>query len=226
MHNIENNLSRVLTKISNAEKNAGRTPGTVKLVAVSKTFPAKDVCICLEAGQKIFGENKVQEGLTKIPNVPSEAKWHLIGPLQRNKVRKALQAFSVIHSVDSLKLAKFIDSVAEQLDIKATILLEVHIGEEETKFGFEPNELISSWAELSALQHTDIKGLMCIPPPVNTPEEARPYFKSLRELRDRLATKNNPLPELSMGMSHDFEIAIEEGATLVRIGSAIFGGRN
>lgn len=222
---IANNLSSILERIRKAEQAAGRPQGSVRLVAVSKTFPAGDVCECLAAGQRIFGENRVQEGLAKIPDVPAEAEWHLIGPLQKNKVRKALQGFSVIHSVDSLKLAEFIDSVAGQLGIRARVLFEVHVGGEESKFGFEPEGLCDQWSQLTSLPHLDLLGLMCIPPPADDPQEARPYFRQLRELRDSLASTEHPLPELSMGMSHDFETAIAEGATYVRVGTAIFGGR-
>lgn len=222
---IADNLSVILERIRKAEQAAGRPQGSVKLVAVSKTFPAADVRECLAAGQHIFGENRVQEGLSKIPEVPGEAEWHLIGPLQKNKVRKALQGFSVIHSVDSLKLAQFIDSVAGQLGIRARVLFEVHVGGEESKFGFEPDALQNEWSEITGLEHLDPLGLMCIPPPVDDPQQARPYFRQLRELRDALASPEHPLPELSMGMSHDFETAIAQGATYVRVGTAIFGGR-
>lgn len=225
MTTIADNLSAILQRIRNAEQRANRPGGSVKLVAVSKTFPSADIQECYNAGQRIFGENRVQEGLYKIPEVSPEAEWHLIGPLQKNKARKALQAFTVIHSIDSLKLARYIDSIAEQLGIKARILLEIHIGGEESKFGFNPLELHEEWAMLKNLQHITIEGLMCIPPPVDNPENSRPYFQTLRSLRDSLATASLPLPELSMGMSHDFEIAIEEGATYVRVGTAIFGGR-
>ncbi len=223
---IQKNLQAIQEQIRRAEKTAGRRNGEVKLVAVSKTFPAEDVEECYRAGQLLFGENRVQEGLAKIPLVPTDAEWHLIGPLKKNKVRKAMLNFSVLHAVDSFKLAEFIDSTAEQLGITANILLEIHIGSEETKFGFEPDELRKKWAALLELRHLNIRGLMCIPPPVDRPEDSRPYFKTLRNLRDELASDKTPLTELSMGMSHDFEIAIQEGATYVRVGTAIFGGRD
>lgn len=224
---IPEQLSEIITRIHAAEKRANRPEGSVQLVAVSKTFPHTDVQICFDAGQRVFGENKVQEAMTKIPLLTKEIEWHLIGPLQRNKVRKALERFSLIHAVDSVRLALFIDTVAAELNIKPRILLEVNVGDENSKFGFSTDEITEQWSQLNALQHVDIAGLMCIPPPVENPEDARPYFKKLRELRDTFKTQSttHSLTELSMGMSHDFEIAIEEGATLVRVGTAIFGGR-
>lgn len=223
---IQKNLEHILSRIRSAEARVGRPSGSVRLVAVSKTFPAEDVKTCYAAGQRIFGENKVQEGLGKIPKLPTDTEWHLIGPLQRNKVRKALEHFTLIHAVDSLRLARFIDTVAQEMRKRPRILLEVNIGGEESKFGFTPESLIQEWADLSSLNHLEIAGLMCIPPPVESSEEARPYFSQLRELKNTLSSKSNtPLTELSMGMSHDFETAVEEGATLVRVGTAIFGGR-
>lgn len=174
-----------------------------------------------------FRRNKVQEGLGKIPSLPTDTEWHLIGPLQRNKVRKALEYFTLIHAVDSLRLARFIDTVAQETGKRPRILLEVNVGDEDSKFGFSPETLEREWPELSALNHLEIAGLMCIPPPVENPEEARPYFRRLRELKEALSGRGGTaLTELSMGMSHDFETAIEEGATLVRVGTAIFGGRS
>ena len=182
---------------------------------------------CHDAGQRIFGENKVQEGLAKIPSLPPDTEWHLIGPLQRNKVRKALEYFTLIHAVDSLRLARFMDTVAQETGKRPRILLEVNVGNEDSKFGFFPETLEKEWSELSSLNHLEIAGLMCIPPPVENPEEARPYFRRLRELKEVLSGSGGAtLTELSMGMSHDFETAIEEGATLVRVGTAIFGGRS
>lgn len=224
---ISSNLSSIQEKIRQAEARAGRPSGSAVLVAVSKTFPVEDVISCHQAGQTIFGENRVQEALSKIPALPESTQWHLIGPLQRNKVRKALPAFSLIHSVDSLHLAQYMNQVASELSITSSILLEIHLGGEESKFGFEPDSLAACWEELCLLENLCIKGLMCIPPPVKEPEQARPFFRALRELRDKLVKQGPiPLPELSMGMSHDFEIAVEEGATLIRIGTAIFGNRD
>lgn len=223
---IQQNLKHILSRIRAAEVRAGRPEGSARLVAVSKTFPAADVQACHDAGQRIFGENKVQEALGKIPALPPDTEWHLIGPLQRNKVRKAVEHFTLIHAVDSLRLAQFMDTVAQETGKRPRILLEVNAGGEDSKFGFSPEALEREWEELARLGHLEIAGLMCIPPPVENPEDARPYFRRLRELKETLSGRSGlPLEELSMGMSHDFETAVEEGATLVRVGTAIFGGR-
>lgn len=224
---IQQNLEHILSRIRAAERRAGRPEGSARLVAVSKTFPAGDVRACHDAGQRVFGENRVQEALGKIPALPPDTEWHLIGPLQRNKVRKAMEHFTLIHAVDSLRLAQFMDTVAQETGKRPRILLEVNVGDENSKFGFSPEALEREWPKLAALDHLEIAGLMCIPPPVENPEDARPYFRRLRELRETLSSKGGaPLTELSMGMSHDFETAVEEGATLVRVGTAIFGGRS
>lgn len=224
---IQSQLSDILTRIQNAEKRVGRPHGSAKLIAVSKTFPAQDVLECYECGQKVFGENKVQEGLSKKEALPTEIIWHLIGPLQRNKARKAIENFDLIHAVDSLKLATYMNGIAQELGKTPHILLEVNVGDEDSKFGFSIEDLKSEWNELLQLSHLKIDGLMCIPPPSDLAEDSRPYFKQLVRLRDELTNVSGvQLPELSMGMSHDFEIAVEEGATLVRVGSAIFGNRD
>lgn len=223
---IASNFSSVRAKIKTAIERSGRKETDVKLLAVSKTFPATDIQEAYETGQRIFAENKVQEGLLKAPVLPKDIEWHLIGPLQRNKARKALSLFTWIHAVDSLKLAEYLNSIAQELNIKPKILFEVNIGDEETKFGFSPNSLCEAWDNLLSLKHLDIRGLMCIPPPVDSLEEARTPFRKLRELKEHLEqSSGHPLPELSMGMSHDFEAAILEGATMIRIGTALFGGR-
>lgn len=224
---IQQNLEHILSRIRAAERRAARPEGSARLVAVSKTFPAQDVKTCHEAGQRVFGENRVQEALGKITALPADTEWHLIGPLQRNKVRKAIEHFTLIHAVDSLRLAQFMDTVAQETGKRPRILLEVNVGDEDSKFGFSPEALEREWKELSSLKHVEISGLMCIPPPVENPEDARPYFRRLRELKETLSDKGGAtLTELSMGMSHDFETAVEEGATLVRVGTAIFGGRS
>lgn len=224
---IAENLQEIRARIAAAEEAARREPGSVRLLAVSKTFPAADVAEAAGAGQTLFGENKVQEGLEKAPVLPEALEWHLIGPLQRNKVRKALTVFSWVHSVDSLRLARYMDGIAGELGKRPVVLFEVHLGGEESKFGFEPEELVRDWAEIVQCRHLEPRGLMCIPPPVDDPEQARPFFARLRELRDRLRELGPyELPELSMGMSHDFEAAIAEGSTMVRVGTAIFGGRS
>lgn len=224
---IRNQLDDIRTAIAAAEQRAGRAAGSVTLLAVSKTFPVSDIMQAYADGQRLFGENKLQECMEKMPQMPSDCVWHLIGPLQRNKVRKALEAgVALIQAVDSLKLAQAVSRIAGELSLTARILLEVNVDGEETKHGFTPAELREQWAELTALPNLDIRGLMCIPAPTETPEGARPAFAALRTLSEELRTRGPlPLPELSMGMSHDFVVAVEEGATIVRVGSAIFGKR-
>ena len=214
-------------QIAAAEARAGRPAGSVTLLAVSKTFPASDVAQAYAAGQRLFGENRLQEAMEKKPALPPDCEWHLIGPLQRNKVRKALElGIALIEATDSLRTAQTISRVACELGRSARILLEVNIDGEESKHGFSPDELRQAWDELVALPQLEICGLMCIPAPTDTPDEARPAFAALRRLAEELRARGPlPLPILSMGMSHDYPIAIEEGATHVRVGSAIFGHR-
>lgn len=225
---IRTQLEEIRAAIAQAEQRSGRPVGSVKLLAVSKTFPVSDIMQAYEGGQRLFGENRLQEAMEKMPTMPKDCEWHLIGPLQRNKVRKALeQGFGLIQAVDSLKLAAAISRIAGELGVSARILLEVNIDGEASKHGFTAEELMSSWNELTSLPGLDIRGLMCIPAPVDTPEEARPAFAALRQLAEQLrAAGPLPLPELSMGMSHDYVVAVEEGATIVRVGSAIFGRRS
>ncbi len=225
---IAERLTEVRRRMVRAEERSGRAPGCVKLLAVSKTFPAEAAREAYDAGQRMFGENRLQEALEKIPRLPEDAVWHLIGPLQRNKVRKALQAgVALIEAVDSLRTAEAISRVAGELAVSAAILLEVNIDGEASKHGFAPEELRAAWTQLTALPHLDVRGLMCIPAPTEQPDSARPAFTALRKLAEQLrALGPLPLPVLSMGMSHDFEVAIEEGATEVRVGSLIFGERS
>ncbi len=225
---VRTKLQAIKQRIAAAECRSGRQPGSAKLLAVSKTFPAADVAEAADAGQTAFGENRLQEAMGKMPLLPSHLEWHLIGPLQRNKVRKALQqGFALIQAVDSVRLAETISRIARELTITARILIEVNVDGEENKHGFSPQELRTEWDNLTALPHLDIRGLMTIPAPTENPEDARPAFRTLRMLADELREHGPlPLPELSMGMSHDFEIAVEEGATIVRVGSAIFGHRS
>lgn len=226
MSSISSNLSHIQMAIHQAESRANRPVGSCQLIAVSKTFSAHDVQACFNAGQRLFGENRVQEGVAKHPGVDASAEWHLIGPLQRNKIRKALCVFSTLHAVDSLKIAQAISATAGEMGLKPRVLLEVNIGDESTKHGMTPQEITDSWQALTTLPHLLIVGLMCIPPIAEDPEGSRPYFRALRELRDDLQARGPiALPELSMGMSQDFHIAIQEGATYVRVGTAIFGGR-
>ena len=209
-----------------AEASAGREPGSVRLVAVTKTWPAGVIREVVEAGQVLLGENKVQELLEKVPVLPSELQWHLIGHLQSNKVRKVLPCCAMIHSVDSVNLAGTISRVAGELGMSARVLLQVNVASDDAKFGFPVAEIRRVFGDLTNLPNLVIRGLMTVQPYEEDVEKVRPHFVALRRLRDELAAAHaSELPELSMGMSHDFAIAIEEGATLVRIGSSIFGGR-
>ncbi|MBQ3239992.1 MAG: YggS family pyridoxal phosphate-dependent enzyme [Akkermansia sp.] len=224
---IQDQLEEIRSAIAAAATRAGRTADSITLLAVSKTFPVSDIMQAYADGQRIFGENRLQEAMEKMPQLPRDCEWHLIGPLQRNKVRKALeQGFALIQAVDSLKLASAISRIAGELGKTVRILLEVNIDGESSKHGFTPAQLETEWETLTALPGLDIRGLMCIPAPVENPEEARPAFAALRHLAEQLRKRGPlPLPELSMGMSHDFSVAVEEGATIVRVGSAIFGKR-
>lgn len=229
------NLSGINTRIHEALSRSGRAEAACELLVVSKTWPAENVAEVVEAGHFSFGENKVQEAEVKAPALNEllkqasnpDLRWHLIGNLQRNKVRKALTIFQTIHSMDSLKLARYTSNIAVELGVKPDVYLQVNLAAEERKGGFDPEMLKIQLNEIQELQGLAIQGLMCIPPAVNTAEEARPWFAKLRELRDELELLGGrPLPGLSMGMSGDFEVAIEEGATIVRVGSAVFGSRN
>lgn len=225
---IEDQLAEIREKIAIAEKKAGRLSGSVALLAVSKTFPVSDIMHAYDDGQRLFGENRLQEAMEKMPAMPADCEWHLIGPLQRNKVRKALEkGFALIEAVDSRKLAEAISRIAGELGVTARILLEVNVDGEASKHGFTPQELLEGWSVLTALPNMEIRGLMCIPAPTEDPEGARPAFATLRGLAEMLRERGPlPLPELSMGMSHDYAVAVEEGATIVRVGSAIFGKRD
>ena len=226
MDEIATHLAAIRGKITAAARRAGRDPSAVRLVAVSKTHPAGAVAAAAEAGERVFGESRVQEAREKIPACPPGLKWHFIGHLQKNKVRQALPLFSFFHSIDSPSLAQTIDRVAGENGQSVEGLLEVNISGETTKHGFTPDALRKEFPALSSLRHLRIRGLMTMAPYSDNPEDARPVFRMLRELRDELqSAHNHPLPELSMGMSGDFEPAIEEGATLVRVGSSIFGTR-
>lgn len=226
MSEIADRLASVQERLAAATTAAGRDPGSVALVAVSKTHPAESVREAHEAGQQIFGENRVQELLAKAPLLPARARWHLIGHLQKNKIRKVLPVTELIHGVDSLELARDIDRIAAELGFFPRILLEVNVSGEESKFGFKPDTLRTQLDDLLALPRVQVEGLMTIAPYVENPEEVRPVFRNLRTLRDELAERSGtPLSTLSMGMSGDFEVAIAEGATLVRVGTSIFGSR-
>jgi PLP dependent protein len=226
MSDITANLERIHERMESACKRASREMKSVELVAVSKTKPAELLQEAVDAGQLLFGENRVQEVLLKKPLLPAKLRWHLIGPLQSNKVRKVLPMVEMIEAVDSLSIARDIDRIAAELGIYPKVLLEINVALESSKHGFSPAQIREQLEELYSLDRLYIQGLMCIPPFGAAAESSRKYFTHLRSLRDELEKLGGaPLPVLSMGMSHDFEIAIEEGATLVRVGSAIFGGR-
>jgi len=224
---VAENVACVFDRITRAEQRAGRVSGSVKLVAASKTQPLSLIKEAYDAGLKVFGENYVQEAEEKISGLPG-AEWHMIGKLQGNKVRKAVNLFSWIQTVDSGKRLEEVSRCAAEAGKVASVLLEVNLGAEESKAGIAPEEL-RALAEVSVnLRGVKVSGLMAIPPYGIDPEESRPYFIRLRNLRDTLARQipSLELPELSMGMSGDFEEAIEEGATIVRVGTAIFGIRS
>jgi pyridoxal phosphate enzyme (YggS family) len=226
MPSIAENLESVRANIAAAAHRAGRDLSAVELIAVSKTYPADVVCEAVEAGQELFGENRVQEALIKIPNLPGRLQWHLIGHLQSNKVRKALPLFQLIHGVDSTELAKDIDRIAVETGHHPRVLLEVNISGEGSKHGFSPEILERDLEVLLALPRVQVEGFLTMAPLAPEAESSRSYFASLRELRDRMSEKAGiPLGTLSMGMSGDYQVAVEEGATLVRVGSAIFGSR-
>jgi len=213
-------------RISEAERRSGRPGGSVELVAVSKNNAAGVIREAVDAGQTLFGENRVQEALPKISELPGFLRWHFIGHLQSNKIRRMLPSFELIHGVDSPDLARDIDRVAAECGLFPKVLLEVNVSGESSKHGFAPHELENSLEELLELPRLQVEGFMTMAPLAPDPEASRPFFASLRELRDRMASAAGiPLPVLSMGMSGDYAVAIEEGATLVRVGSAIFGGR-
>ena len=210
-----------------AAERAGRSPDDVELVAVSKKHPVESVSEAFqEAGQELFGESRVQEALIKIPALPSRLRWHFIGHLQANKVRKALPCFELIHGIDTGEIARDVDRVAGEMGLFPRVLLEVNVSGEGSKHGFTPEGLERELEGLLALPRIQVEGFMTMAPVVKEAEAARPYFAKLRELRDRLAAQVGiPLATLSMGMSGDYAVAVEEGATLVRVGSALFGGR-
>lgn len=223
-------VHQILDRIRCAAERAGRPPEGVRLVAATKTVPAERIREGLQAGLSLLGENRMQEALSKIALLRDlSPRWHFIGQLQRRKVRDAIGTFELIHSVDSVELAQEINRRAGDAGVRQAVLLGVNIAGESSKAGFQPDVLMRDLAALGGLPHLRIQGLMTIPPPTIKPEEARPYFRELRILGERIASEKIPslvMQELSMGMSQDFEVAIEEGATLVRVGTAIFGARH
>ncbi len=222
---LAQNFSAIQERIHGACVRAQRDTASVLLLAVSKGMPPELVSAAVDLGQVFFGENKVQEAKAKIPQCPSRARWHMIGHLQSNKCRDAVQLFETIHGVDSLALAEELNKWADKLGKTMPVLLEVNSGEG-TKFGFKPDAALEQLDALNALPRLEIHGLMTMAPWTPEPEQVRPVFRALRELKMRCEQKlGAPLPHLSMGMSGDFEVAIEEGATIVRIGTALFGPR-
>lgn len=227
MPGVAERLLAVQAAIAEAAAKAGRAASEITLVAVAKSQPPELVREAVDAGQLLFGESRVQEARAKIPLLPSRARWHFIGHLQRNKLRQALPAFELFHGIDSLELAGEFDRQAAELGSFPRGLLEVNIAGEGTKFGFTPERLREQLRALLALERLGIDGLMCIPPPRPQAEDSRRYFVALRELRDALQAEFGvSLPQLSMGMSGDYAVAVEEGATFVRVGTAIFGPRS
>jgi len=219
-----------MDRIKIAAVSSGRNPETVRLVAVSKTIPSETVKKAIDAGANILGENYIQEAKTKFNSLSSyPVSWHFIGHLQTNKAKYAIRIFDLIHSVDSFKLAFELDKQAKKTDKIQSILIQVNVAGESSKSGISVQNTLNLVKEISVLKNIAIKGLMTMPPFFNAPEKVRPFFKNLRNLRDQIgkeAIHNVTMDELSMGMTGDFEVAIEEGATLVRIGTAIFGERD
>ena len=227
MEDLAANLERVREQIARAATKVGRDVDEIELVAISKTHPAERVREAYEAGQTLFGESRVQEARAKIPELPSAIRWHFVGHLQKNKIRHALPLFEMTHSVDSLALAEDMNRIAEEEGLHPRVLLEVNVAGEGSKFGFKPEALRAEMERLLALPRLSILGLMTIPPLSEEAEASRKFFVELCELRDRFQTEFHvDLAQLSMGMTNDFMVAVEEGATLVRVGTAIFGERS
>lgn len=223
---LASNLAQIQQRITAACKRAERDPTSVTLLAVTKTHPPESVAEAARLGLTLFGENKVQEAKAKIPLCPGRLRWHMIGHLQTNKCRDAVELFEMVQSVDSLHLAEELNNRAEQFGKTLPILLEVNIVGEASKFGYPPDKLLAQLDQLNALPRLEIHGLMTIPPWSPLPERARPVFRKLREVKSECEQiLGAPLPHLSMGMTGDFEVAIEEGSTMVRIGTALFGER-
>jgi hypothetical protein len=225
---IADKLARIQERINRAALRCGRQPEDIRLVAVSKTVPLERIREAVSAGPTILGENYIQEAREKIALIGIEAEWHFIGHLQSNKAKFAAELFSLIHSVDRVSLAQELNKEAGKRNKILPVLIQVNISGEETKTGIDPSGTRQLVQQAALLPNLSVQGLMTMPPWFGDPEEARPYFRALRKLRDELAGEKIPnvsLKELSMGMSGDFEVAIEEGATLVRVGTAIFGER-
>jgi len=223
MSTIRENLSIVRERIERAAQKAGRDPKEINLVAVSKTVEVARIKEAIEAGVSILGENYVQEAQKKIEAIGRPVSWHFIGHLQSNKARYAVRLFDIVHSTDSIPLAEELNRRAEQEDRVIKVMIEVNLSKEATKFGTDEERVSNLAKRIQALKHLSLEGLMTMPPYFDSPEMSRPYYTALRELKEEMTQEGIPMKELSMGMSNDFEIAIEEGATYVRIGTAIFG---
>ena len=226
---IEENLKQVHDKIEKACRKVGRNPGEVTLIAVSKTKPVEMLREAYDAGERVFGENKVQEIMDQYDLLPENIQWHMIGHLQRNKVKYIVDKVSMIHSVDSVRLAQTIEQEAAKKNVCVPILIEVNVAEEDSKFGLKMEEVIPLLEEICTYPHIQVKGLMTIAPFVEDPEENREVFQKLRKLSVDIAEKNInniTMSVLSMGMTGDYEVAVQEGATMVRVGTGIFGARN
>jgi hypothetical protein len=236
MFSIKDNLLRVRERIERAARKSGRDPDEVKLVAVSKTIEVARIREAIEAGVSILGENYIQEGQKKIEEIGRPActerfgegrpvSWHFIGHLQSNKAKYAIRLFDMIHSVDSHPLVEELNRRAEQAGSVIKVMIEVNLSKEATKFGIDEEKVFDLGRKVQTLKHLSLEGLMTMPPYFDSPEMSRPYYVALRELEERMVKERIPMKELSMGMSNDFETAIEEGATYIRVGTAIFGPR-
>lgn len=224
------NIKNIYRRISHAAMRAGRSPEEVRLIAVTKKVDEKMILKALDIGLRDFGENRIQEAKDKLSNLKSQISdykviWHLIGHLQKNKAKTAVEFFELIHSVDSIELAEIIDRNAEKFGKIQNILIQVKLSDEDAKHGISKHNIIGLLSRIANMENLHVLGLMTMPPYFDNPEMARPYFKELREVRDFAIKNGFTLSELSMGMSNDFEVAIEEGATMVRVGTAIFGER-
>ena len=225
---IRERLVRVRERIARAAERAGRNAEEITLIAVSKTFDTATVQQAVDAGARDLGENRVQEALTKVGTVKGDIRWHLIGHLQSNKARQAVEAFNVIHTIDSSQLADRLDRIAGEISRRPDVLVQVDLAHEPTKSGADESELPAIVEALDSAHYLEFRGLMTLPPFFDSPEKTRPYFRRLREILEGLNSKRateRKLTELSMGMTGDFEVAIEEGATMVRVGTAVFGVR-
>jgi PLP dependent protein len=225
---ISSNINAIKQRIAAAAKRAGRDPLSIKLMAVTKTVPPERILKALEAGLTMLGENYVQEAKDKIAAIGDHAQWHMIGHLQTNKAKYAVKLFDCVHSVDRLELAQELDKRAGQINRKLNVLIEVNVSGEESKSGIEKTQVLELVRQVAPFPNLAVRGLMTMAPYSDNPENSRPYFKALRDLRDvinRVDIASISMEELSMGMTDDFEVAIEEGATIIRVGRAIFGKR-